>query len=313
MEPYKDDIKGMGEFYNDVGIVPTGPQEGHSGHQVVSRKFTQLFGHVGTEDIEVVGIPENGNVAPYHAATAVYISDKRLNAIVPESIVVGAESICSASPSYKDIDRADNFTIDWDFGDGTSATGKSVKHKYASTGNYVVSVVAYATPSNLAPDKFNPDYPPEDAELFGHYLLNVKPPSADKAPVKQVAPYTASLSTGASTTFTYKWFVNGTETSISGNSLKFSEPGDYNVELRGYMSGEEAFSTSTAYLISSKNLSIKKATPEKGRLPLAVEFEATLSTGKLAFYSWDFGDGYSADGRQVQHVYYEPGNYKVSV
>ncbi len=49
-----------------------------------------------------------------------------------------------------------------------------------------------------------------------------------------------------------------------------------------------------------------KATPAAGRAPLEVAFDATGSLdpdGTLASFAWDFGDGTSASGAQVKHVY----------
>ncbi|OOZ39544.1 hypothetical protein BOW53_11190 [Solemya pervernicosa gill symbiont] len=48
----------------------------------------------------------------------------------------------------------------------------------------------------------------------------------------------------------------------------------------------------------------------------SVNFDASTSSdidGSVAEYRWDFGDGSSATGRQVTHLYTTPGKYSVNL
>jgi len=50
--------------------------------------------------------------------------------------------------------------------------------------------------------------------------------------------------------------------------------------------------------------------PDLGRAPLSVDFRAvTGGNSEELFYRWDFGDGSSATGRHVRHVYRSPGTF----
>src|SRR5690349_388266 len=51
-----------------------------------------------------------------------------------------------------------------------------------------------------------------------------------------------------------------------------------------------------------------KATPTVGTPPLAVHFTDT-STGSPTSWTWDFGDGTTASGRNPSHIYREIGKY----
>jgi len=53
--------------------------------------------------------------------------------------------------------------------------------------------------------------------------------------------------------------------------------------------------------------------PPRGDPPLVVEFSAAGSSGEIEEYMWDFGDGQTARGRVVSHVYNVPGNYEVTL
>ncbi|MBU0668166.1 PKD domain-containing protein, partial [Patescibacteria group bacterium] len=53
------------------------------------------------------------------------------------------------------------------------------------------------------------------------------------------------------------------------------------------------------------------ALPETGEAPLEIEFDPKCSTGTIAKYSWDFGDGETTKTRKPVHTFNVPGNYKV--
>jgi PKD repeat protein len=58
------------------------------------------------------------------------------------------------------------------------------------------------------------------------------------------------------------------------------------------------------------------ATPSSGAAPLTVSFDATTSSdpdGTVVSWAWTFGDGATANGSQVQHVYSTAGTYSVAV
>ena len=54
-------------------------------------------------------------------------------------------------------------------------------------------------------------------------------------------------------------------------------------------------------------------TPAQGAAPLTVDFDPMCSTGTVARYSWDFGDGTTSKTRKPNHVFSAPGSYKVTL
>jgi PKD repeat protein len=48
-----------------------------------------------------------------------------------------------------------------------------------------------------------------------------------------------------------------------------------------------------------------------GNAPLVATFDASSSTGDIVSYQWDFGDGDTATGAQVNHTFLAAGNYTV--
>ena len=56
-----------------------------------------------------------------------------------------------------------------------------------------------------------------------------------------------------------------------------------------------------------------EAIPETGTAPLEVEFDPFCSSGTVAKWSWDFGDGESSKSRKPSHTYDNPGSYTVTL
>ena len=54
-----------------------------------------------------------------------------------------------------------------------------------------------------------------------------------------------------------------------------------------------------------------KAVPESGEAPMEVSFDPSCSTGTVAKWSWDFGDGETTKTRKPKHTFNTPGNYEV--
>lgn len=57
-------------------------------------------------------------------------------------------------------------------------------------------------------------------------------------------------------------------------------------------------------------------TPESGRAPLEVSFDGSLSNdpdGNIVFHSWNFDDGTTATGVNVNHTFNNPGTYQVAL
>lgn len=50
-----------------------------------------------------------------------------------------------------------------------------------------------------------------------------------------------------------------------------------------------------------------------GYAPLFIAFDGTKSTGDIASYVWDFGDGMTAEGAVVTHSYDQPGIYEATL
>ncbi len=67
------------------------------------------------------------------------------------------------------------------------------------------------------------------------------------------------------------------------------------------------------YIFSEDLKAVVAADVLEGESPLSVNFDAASSTGNIISYTWQFGDGESADGQSVNHTFTSSGSYTVEL
>jgi len=60
-------------------------------------------------------------------------------------------------------------------------------------------------------------------------------------------------------------------------------------------------------------MAVLTPTPSSGEVPLSISLTSTGSTGDIATWSWEFGDGTSATGSNTNHIYSIPGTYSATL
>ena len=97
-------------------------------------------------------------------------------------------------------------------------------------------------------------------------------------------------------------------------SHSFASAGSYTVTLSVTDSGGQRAQASKTVAVNAQ-LSGSFSYSPSSPLPLeAVTFSATGSGGAQPYsYSWDFGDGTTANGQTVRHSYLLPGSYVVTL
>ncbi len=208
----------------------------------------------------------------------------------------------------------------WDFGDGTpEARGVKVKHKYKRPGTYKVTLTVH--------DGKNRKCSTDKDTLV--VVVNNKPSIVLKEVEKDCV--------GKSIDF--EAFINATKReNIERSSLRYVwDFGDGTVEEGGarmphiYQKGGEYLVTvsaddgyGTICSTDTQTLKVKLNTPPVANagpnLVCCINTESVFDAsssydpdGDSLSYFWDFGDGTTAKGPQVTHVYKERGKYKVTL
>ncbi|MCU7937090.1 MAG: PKD domain-containing protein, partial [Candidatus Thiodiazotropha sp. (ex Dulcina madagascariensis)] len=203
----------------------------------------------------------------------------------------------------------------WDFGDGTSGTGSTPSHTYASAGTYNVTLSVT-----------------DDGGLSNTATTTVAIGSVTNLPPVAVAngPYSGTVglpvsfdSTGSNdpdgTLATYHWdFGDGATATGANPTYAYTAQGTYSVTLtvtdnEGAMGSD----TTTATIGVGNQAPVAVANgPYSATVNLPVQFDSTGSSdpdGAIVAYDWDFGDGTAGTGPNPSHTYATPGTYNVTL
>lgn len=201
----------------------------------------------------------------------------------------------------------------WDFGDGATAEGVTVVHRYAAPGTYVVTLrVRDDSGASSAVD-----------ETLLKIVVN-DPPVADAGPDQWVTASEVRFDGGGSRDpdgriQSWRWdFGDGESGEGATPRHVYAAPGTYAVRLSVTDdSGTPSATTEDGMQVRLNERPVADAGPDQLGVPgQTLTFDGAGSfdpDGRLVEYRWDFGDGSGASGVRVTHVYDRPGRYDVGL
>ena len=231
----------------------------------------------------------------------------------PSKSVTGQPIECDGGRSYSDNKIV---RYEWDFGDGTRASGKKVSHTYSSANKYTVKLTVtdsrglrdstkVTVQVSKAPD---PDQPPVPV---------IDSPTVAK--MGEPVQFSSSRSRAVNRIVSRDWAFSD-NTSAQGENVNhtFQNPGDFFLVLTLVDSKGLRGSTFKNISIEGGVMELPIAiisAPPSGDIGKPITFDASQSFSKYKLVSivWTFGDGSTASGLTVQHVYDAPGNYNVGL
>ena len=219
------------------------------------------------------------------------------------------------SGDHTDPGDNDTHTYTWVFGDGSTSTGTAPEHAYADNDDYIVTLWVTDDDGGVGSDTLTVmvlNVPPAVTELSSDA------PQPEGTAVNFTAEYGDS---GSDDIHTATWdYGDGTvepaaaeNGAVSGHHV-YADNGDYTVTLT--VTDDDGGQAVKTLIVSITNAD---PTAEAGPDQTVVEGMAVNFTGSHTdpgsadthTYEWDFGDGATGKGTQVQHAYGDDGVYKV--
>ncbi len=193
------------------------------------------------------------------------------------------------------------YAISWQFGDGSTSTGSTALHTYASPGFYVAVL-------NVT-DSYN------RTALVSTNVTVVAPLTAQASagPTVGVAPLLVGFTGAASgglAPFTYAWdFGDGGTGTGTVPSHTYGQVGNFSATLTVHDALNES-STSTVGIRVASPLTVAMPASIIGVVPLTVSLDPAVAGGVGPYtFAWSYGDGGTGTGTPVTHTYTQAGAF----
>ncbi len=249
---------------------------------------------------------------------------------VPESTIgltAPVEIVFDASYIPLDTELYEIISYTWSFGDGDTANGKTVSHRYTqkggADGRYTVSLdVAYRDGTG---QQYSTEYGVEvsiDNELVAASF--VASPDSGEVPLKVTFDASNSYDPDGEI-ISYEWDLDGDGRYDDAEGMiveyEYTQEGTFEAVLRVTDNNGEYNTTTATIEAGSVNglravISSDLATGDYYYIGEKYEFSGDLSQvreGEITKYEWDFGDGDKTQSRTASHTYDEAGTYTVTL
>lgn len=198
----------------------------------------------------------------------------------------------------------------WNFGDGSSGSGPTVLHSYASPGVYTVSLTVS--------DGTHDDTVSQPLIVHGLPSAAVGVPTMIRVAGSPVSFDGSGSSEPFGSISSYSWnFGDGSPAAGGAKpSHAYARAGTYTVRLTVTDPFGNSAVSSRAVSVASvpgAAITVGSARPVSGA---ALSFSGVGSTdlgASISSYSWSFGDGSRGSGASASHRYSKPGRYKVTL
>ncbi len=256
---------------------------------------------------------DNGQGIPFHCP----IYPAKTN-IVPKlayffDYVADCYSVVFDASGTTDAEN-DALSFKWSFGDGSLGEGNRVVHKYKNQQIYD----AYVVVSDNSQSDFNSQI------AFFKVKVN-KPPVAIYQRAVVLSPGEEFVFDGSSSydeddgLKNYLWDL-GDASKRDGKQVKYAyqRTGRFTAKLTVTDNSTSPCNTaSTDFSVWVNIPPVASAGEDQSAAPAQqISFDGSRSRdddGEISVYSWNFGDGISAEGVKVNHIYKTPGTYTVTL
>ena len=205
-------------------------------------------------------------------------------------------------------------SFSWDFGDGHTGVGRYATHAFGHSGIYTVILTVIdddgassSTTNTIAIQDVN--MPP-----VAHFTFS--PPDPDTSSGVSFNGSASSDSDGSIRSF--KWSFGDGQTSEGRYTTHvFGHSGTYTVTLTVIDDDGASSSTTNTISVQEPNkppIARFSFSPDSPDTSTGVSFSGSASTdvdGIISSFKWNFGDGYTSEGRYTTHVFSHSGTFTV--
>ena len=203
-------------------------------------------------------------------------------------------------------------TYHWDFGDGSSSTGKKTSHIYEDNGEYIVTLIVTdddgATGSDTSVITVNNVKPVAK--------FNTNPSEGDVTTIFEFS--STSIDNDGSITKFFWDFGDGTTSWMASPSHQYKTTGEFIVSLV-VQDDDGSASDPFKKQILINNLppvAVAESSTARARVGEEISFGAFKSydiDGQIMSFTWQFGDGTTDYGKRVEHLYEKVGTYTITL
>lgn len=281
------------------------------GESASGSKATHTYTNSGTYKATLIVDDGSGTPCSTASDTISVVLSKGPQANAGEAVKACTGQSVSFDGSNSIVESGDNTTYTWDFGDGATGTGVRTSHDYAKGGRYnAVLTVDNGECKSSSVKVVELNSPPKallakaDAVCIGDKVMLDASASSD--------PDGDHLK--------YIWDF-GEGTIMEGNPTEcriYEKCGTYTVKVTvsdGKGTPCSVDEASTIVKVNGRPYAVI-APSDACCVGATAMFDGSGSSspcGESLTYSWDFGDGNTATGAKVTHVYTAPGRYKVTL
>ena len=237
--------------------------------------------------------------------------------VVTESTVVGLVGEPTTFDGSGSFDPDGTIVqYSWTFGDGVTGTGAVADHTYAAAGNYDVTLTVTDDAG---------------ASATGELIASIAEVGADPIAIITFADdvplvdYETLISGGDSwvpggTIVTHQWLIEGSALStpieLSGPAVAvtFIDWGEYDVTLTVTDDQTRTATVTEPLRVGASPVAVLETSlpPYTAGMPVGLNGSGSSDPdGTVASYQWSFGDGETASGPSLNHIYAADGTYEV--
>ncbi|MBN2392910.1 MAG: PKD domain-containing protein [Anaerolineae bacterium] len=210
------------------------------------------------------------------------------------------------------VESGNGVTYTWDFGDGALGNGAVIQHIYPDTGFYTATVTATNSVNSLTATTHVTIT--ASTPVTGLLAFNDSP-----TPLGGVTTLSATVESGSGMTYTWAFgdgaffFPQNWPDDGKVVTHTYSAVGTYTATVTATNRGGQSTMTTTVVVEDAPIAGLRAHNNGPTLLEETTMLSATVTVGSNISFTWDLGDGQSAVGVTVAHVYAEARIYTATV